>query len=211
MKTFGSVHHDLTTLFEEGVLGGLPDSELLERFIVRRDEAAFETLVHRHGPLVWRICSLILRHHHNAEDAFQATFLILARKAQTITPREMLLNWLYGVARQTAPKAKYLAAKREARERHVAELPEPEAVLPSIDLDLHDVLDQELSRLPAYYRTPIILCHLEGKGQKEAAIQLGWPVGTFSARLSRARRLLATRLSRRGLNFSDASLAMPAP
>lgn len=104
MKTFGLAHHDLTTLFEEGVLGGLPDSELLERFIVRRDEAAFETLVHRHGPLVWRICSLILRHHHNAEDAFQATFLILARKAQTITPREMLLNWLYGVARQTAPR-----------------------------------------------------------------------------------------------------------
>ena len=207
MKTLGLAHHDLTTLFEAGVLGGLPDSELLERFIARRDEAAFEALVRRHGPMVWRVCRNILKDHHDAEDAFQATFLILARKAQTIVPREMLLNWLYGVARQTAAKAKYMAAKREARERHLTDPPEPAVVPQSIDIDLHEILEQELSRLPAYYRTPVILCHLEGKGHKEAAIQLGWPVGTLSARLSRARKILASRMSRHGLAPSVGSLA----
>jgi len=208
MKTLGLAHHELTTLFEVGVSGGLPDSELLERFIRVRDEAAFEVLVRRHGPLVWQVCRLILRDHHDAEDAFQATFLILARKAATIMPREMLVNWLYGVARQTAAKARHVAAKRRLRERHVTTLPEPAAVPQPSKIDLHDLLDQELSRLPVYYRTPIILCHLEGKGHKEAATQLGWPVGTLSARLSRARRILARRMSRRGLDLSAGSLAV---
>jgi RNA polymerase sigma factor (sigma-70 family) len=208
MKTSGLAHRDLSTLFEAGLTGGLLDAELLERFAIRRDEAAFEALVRRHGPLVWRVCRLILRHHHDAEDAFQATFLILARKAPTIVPREMLPNWLYGVARQTAIKAKHMAARRETRERRMTELPQPEALPQPIEIDLHEVLDQELSQLPARYRTPIILCHLEGKGHKEAATQLGWPVGTLSARLSRARRILASRLSRRGFTLSAGSLAV---
>jgi RNA polymerase sigma factor (sigma-70 family) len=208
MKTSGLAHRDLSTLFEAGLTGGLLDAELLERFAIRRDEAAFEALVRRHGPLVWRVCRLILRHHHDAEDAFQATFLILARKAPTIMPREMVPNWLYGVARQTAIKAKHMAARRETRERRMTELPQPEALQQPIEIDLHEVLDQELSQLPARYRTPIILCHLEGKGHKEAALQLGWPVGTLSARLSRARRILASRLSRRGFTLSAGSLAV---
>jgi RNA polymerase sigma-70 factor (ECF subfamily) len=180
----------------------------LERFIARHDGAAFEALVRRHGPLVWRVCRGILRNHHDAEDAFQATFLVLARNAPTIMPRGMLLNWLYGVARQTATKAKHVAVKRGVREHHVMVLPELEADPQPIGNDLHDALDEELSRLPAAYRAPIILCHLEGKAHQEAATQLGWPVGTLSGRLSRARRMLAERLSRRGFILPSGSLAV---
>ena len=208
MKTSGRAHRDLNNLFELGVISGLQDSELLERFIVRRDEAAFEALVRRHSPLVWGVCRRILRDHHDAEDAFQATFLVFARRAPVITPREMLSNWLYGVARQTASKAQQRSARRRSRERPFAEDHEYEAVSQQIEDSLHAVLDQELSRLPAAYRTPIILCHLEGKGHKEAAEQLGWPVGTLSGRLSRARRMLAKRLARGGFAVSAGRFAM---
>jgi RNA polymerase sigma factor (sigma-70 family) len=210
MKAFGAgvAPHDLQALFEDGSVGSLPDGPLLDRFIARRDELAFEALVRRHGPLVWGVCRRILRDHHDAEDAFQATFLVLARKAATIRPREMLPNWLYGVARQTAAKARLMAARRRARERLGTEWPEPETTTRPIVDDRLEALEQELGRLPASYRAPIILCHLEGKGHQEAAEELGWPVGTLSGRLSRARGMLAKRLSRRGLALSAGSLVL---
>jgi RNA polymerase sigma factor (sigma-70 family) len=197
---------ELSTLFEVGATGRLSDGELLERFVSRRDEAAFEAIVRRHGPLVWGACRRILRGHHDAEDAFQATFIVLARRADSITPREMLPNWLYGVARQSAGKARALLRQREQRERQVTRQPEPAVASSSFENELRDVIDVELSRLPAAYRASIVLCHLEGKGHQEAAEQLGWPVGTLSGRLSRARTMLAKRLSRRGVVLSTVAL-----
>ncbi|HLN28182.1 MAG TPA: sigma-70 family RNA polymerase sigma factor [Gemmataceae bacterium] len=185
------------------------DGQLLTGFIERRDEVAFDALVRRHGPMVLGVCQRILRNEHDAEDAFQATFLVLVRKAASVVPREMVGNWLYGVAHNTALKAKAVGMKRRGRERQMAELPEPGSVRQSQDLwdELKPVLDQELSRLPDKYRVPIVLCDLEGKSHQEAAKQLGWPQGTLSGRLSRARALLAKRLTRHGPALSVGSLA----
>src|SRR5947208_13268672 len=125
---------------------GLSDGQLLERFIHRREEAAFETLVRRHGPMVLGVCRRVLGNAHDADDAFQATFLVLVRKAASVVPRERVGNWLYGVAYHTALKARGMAARRGTRERQVAELPEPEAAAPDPSGDLRPLLDQELSR-----------------------------------------------------------------
>ncbi len=199
---------DLRTLFGAGTLGVLSDGQLLDRFIARRDEPAFEALVLRHSPMVWGVCRRVLRNHHDAEDAFQATFLVLARKASSVLPREMVANWLYGVACQTALKARTVTARRHAREKQVMEMPEPEAVVHAERDELIPLLDQELSRLPDKYRMPIVLCDLEGKTHRDAAFQLGWPIGTLSGRLSRARGLLRkSRPERRGLILPAGSLA----
>ncbi len=187
--------------------GGLADGQLLERFITGRDETAFAALVRRHGPMVFGVCRRVLRHEQDAEDAFQATFLVLARKAASVTPRGMVANWLYGVAHKTALKAAARAARRKARERQVAEMPEPAAEEQDLWRDLQPLLDQELSRLPDKYRVAIVLCDLEGKTRKEAARQLGIPEGTLSGRLTRGRPLLAGRLARRGLVVSGGALA----
>jgi RNA polymerase sigma-70 factor (ECF subfamily) len=199
---------DLQTLFSVGTLGGLPDGKLLERFAAHREEATFEALVRRHGPMVWGVCRRILRDHHNAEDAFQATFLVLARKGHSIAHRELVANWLYGVAYQTALKARSMRARRRIREAQVTEMPEPDAVSQDHRDDLIEWLDRELSRLPDKYRIPIVLCELEGKTHREAAERLGWPIGTVSGRLSRAKAMLARRLSRRGMSISAGSLAV---
>src|SRR5260370_28728889 len=156
---------------------GLTDGELMECCRGRRKEAAFEALVRRPGPMVLGVCRRVLRNHHDSEDAFQATFLVLARKAASVVPREMVGNWLYGVAHRTALKAKGATAKKRLRERQVIELPEPEAPKTDTWPELQLLLDQELSRLPDKFRVPIILCGLEGKTEKEAARQLGWPQG----------------------------------
>src|SRR5579871_3855392 len=116
---------DLQALFSVGTFGGLPDGRLLERFAAHREEAAFESLIHRHGPMVWGVCRRILRDHHDAEDAFQATFLVLARKGHSIAHRELVANWLYGVAYQTARKARATRARRAKREGQVTDMPEP--------------------------------------------------------------------------------------
>jgi RNA polymerase sigma factor (sigma-70 family) len=184
---------------------GLTDDHLIACFIEHKDEDAFAALVRRHGPLVWGVCRRHLN-HHDAEDAFQATFLVLARKVGSIVSRPMVANWLYGVARTTAVRAKVLAAKRRAKERQVAELPEPEAVLQEPD-PRRELLDQELSRLPDKYRAPIVLCDLEDRSIKEAARQLGWPLGTVAGRLARGRKLLAKRIASRGVVLSAGSLA----
>lgn len=199
---------DLQTLFEVGSLGGLSDGQLLDRFVDRREEAVFEAIIHRHGSMVWGVCRRVLRDHHDAEDAFQATFLVLARKASSVLPREKLENWLYGVAYQTSRKARAMRSRRREREGQVSDMPEPMAVQDDRRDDLAECLDRELSSLPEKYRILIILCDLEGRTHGEAASQLGVPVGTVSSRLSRGRARLARRLSRPGMTFSDGSLAV---
>jgi len=185
----------------------LTDGQLLTLFIEQRDETAFEALVRRHGPMVMGVCRRILRNPHDAEDAFQAAFLVLVRKAASVVPREMVANWLYGVARMTAHRGNALTAKRRKRETQVSEMPEPAAVTPDVWNDLRPLLDQELGGLPDKYRVAIFLCDLEGKSHKEAARQLGWPQGTLSGRLVRARKLLARRLAKHGLATSGGVLA----
>src|SRR6516225_4613435 len=149
-----------------GCQADLTDGQLLENYLSRRDEAAVAALVRRHGPMVWGVCRRIARNHHDAEDAFQATFLVLVKKAASVRPRAMVGNWLYGVARQTALKARATAAKRRARARQVADMPEPAASEQDLGSDWLAALDQELSRLPAMYRVAIVLCDLEGKTRK---------------------------------------------
>jgi RNA polymerase sigma factor (sigma-70 family) len=183
------------------------DQQLLEDYISRRDSAAIAALVQRHAPVVWGVCRRVLNDYHDAEDAFQATFLVLFRKASTIASRELLANWLYGVAHQTALKARATAARRKGRERQVIIMPEHETVVQDNWSDLQPLLDQELSRLPEKYRVVIVLCDLEGKTRKEAALQLGCPEGTVGGRLARARTMLAKRLTRHGLAISGGALA----
>jgi RNA polymerase sigma factor (sigma-70 family) len=190
----------------------LTDGQLLDAFVSRRDETAVAALVRRHGPMVWGVCRRILRNDHDAEDAFQATFLVLVRKATSIWPREMVGNWLYGVAHRTALKAKAMAAKRQAREKHVSDMPEPAApARPDLWHELQPQLDQELSRLPDKYRIAIILCDLEGKVRKQVASQLQIPEGTLSSRLTTARTMLARRLAPHGLTVTGAALAVVLP
>jgi RNA polymerase sigma factor (sigma-70 family) len=193
-----------------GGAGDPTDGQLLERFTARHDEAAFAALVQRHGPMVLGVCQRVLRNPHDAEDAFQATFLVLVRKARTLRRPESLGNWLYGVAYRTAAHARTEAAKRRACERQVAEMPvetTPEVVW----RDLRPVLDGEVNRLPDKYRVPFVLCYLEGKTNEEAARCLGCPGGTIASRLARARERLRARLARRGLALSAGLFATVLP
>ena len=185
---------------------GLTDGQLLTDYLSRRDEAAFTALVRRHGPMVWGVCRRLLN-HHDAEDAFQATFLVLVRKAASIMPRERVANWLYGVAHQTALQASRTAARRRAREKQVTAMPEPAVTDQDLWRDLQPLLDREVSRLPDAYREVVVLCDLEGKTRKEASQQLGLPEGTVGSRLARARTLLAKRLARNGLAVGGGALA----
>jgi RNA polymerase sigma factor (sigma-70 family) len=186
---------------------GLTDGELLECYVRSREEAAFAALVQRHGPMVWGVCRRILASHHDAEDAFQATFLVLVRKAASVVPRAMLANWLYGVAHQTALKARSTAARRRTREKQVTAMPEPAPQQQKLCDDLQPLLDQELSRLPDKYRAVLVLCDLGGRTRKEAARHFGLPEGTVATRLATARAMLARRLARHGLTVSGAALA----
>jgi RNA polymerase sigma factor (sigma-70 family) len=185
---------------------GRTDGELLAAFIDRKDGAAFAAVVRRHGRMVFGVCRRVVGNHHDAEDAFQATFLVLARKAASVRPREQLANWLHGVAFRTALKAIAMTAKRRGREKQV-DAPEPEAPQQDQWRDLQPLLDQELHGLPENYRLPILLCDLEGKTIQEAARQLDWPQGTLAGRLSRGRKLLAQRLANRGVALSAGALA----
>src|SRR5882672_9069529 len=185
---------------------GPTDGELVQAYVCRRDEAAFERLVHRHGPMVLGVCRRVLRNDADAEDAFQAAFLVLVRKAATIRPRGMVGNWLYGVAHSTALKARAMSTKRLAKEREAAARPKPEVAADTWQ-HLQTLLDQELKALPDKYRAAIVLCDLEGKSIKEAARQLGCPPGTVGTRLARGRGMLARRLARRGLTLSGAIIA----
>ena len=181
---------------------GLTDADLWERYVLRQDEAAFETLVRKHGPMVLGICRRLLRHEQDAEDAFQATFLVLVRKAASLRSPAAIACWLHGVACRTALEARSLAAQRRARE---AALPPRTETPEGPRDDLGPVLDQELGSLAEKYRVAVVLCDLEGKTRKEAARQLGWAEGTVASRLARGRDLLARRLTRRG--FAGAVVA----
>jgi RNA polymerase sigma factor (sigma-70 family) len=191
--------------------GGLPDRDLLERFVACGDGTAFEAIIRRHGSMVLGVCRRVLGHAQDAEDAFQATFLLLFRRAARLGRPELLGNWLYGVAYRVALDARRSACRRRAREVQVQELPEREAPLQKTDRDVSAVLDRELSRLPEKYRTALVVCDLEGRPRSEAARHLGWPEGTVAGRLARARRLLARRLSGRGVTLATAVLRADVP
>jgi RNA polymerase sigma factor (sigma-70 family) len=201
-----AIQHLRRTVFLRGG-AELTDGQLLECYLSRQDEAALAVLLRRHGPMVWGVCRRIVGNYHDAEDAFQATFLVFVRKATSLASPELLANWLYGVAYQTALTARATAARRRTRERQVTEMPEPAMVQQDLWHELQPLLDQELSRLPDKYRIPIVLCDLEGKTRKEAARQLGCPEGTVAGRLARARVMLAKRLARHGVLFSGGALA----
>ena len=188
----------------------ISDGQLLEMFRVRRNEAAFEAIVHRHGPMVLAVCHRILGNHHDAEDAFQATFLVLARKSASIGPREMAASWLYEVAVRTAQKARTQAVRIRIRERRAVMPMDSRTAAHESEVDMRESLDRELARLPEKYRTPIVLCELEGMSHKEAARELRWPEGTVSVRLMRAKKLLSQRLARQGLGTTAGTIAILA-
>jgi RNA polymerase sigma factor (sigma-70 family) len=182
----------------------LTDAELLQRFVTLRDEAAFAALLRRHGRLVLAVCRRVLAHEQDAEDAFQATFLTLVRRAGSIRRTEAIGSWLYRVAYRIAQRARTVTARRSAVEQHIGPAPRP-APAPACDVSLRElqqVLDDELHRLPEKLRAPFVLCCLDGKSRSEAARELGWKAGTVAGRLAQAREKLQRRLTRRGIALS---------
>ena len=193
------VQRHLQTLFNEGAVGALTDAELLDRFISRRGEAAeaaFATLVERHAPMVLATCRQLLGNVHDAQDASQAAFLVLARKARSIRTGQAIGGWLHAVAVRIASKARVAAARRRAHERRGAEMAVHHADEPD-QSDRWAELHAQIDRLPDRFRLPIVLCYLEGLTHAQAAHQLGWPVGTVESRLARARERLRERLAGR--------------
>jgi RNA polymerase sigma factor (sigma-70 family) len=187
-------------------LAGLSDAELVGRFAACRDEAAFTALVGRYGRVVFGVCRRVLRHEQDAEDAFQATFLVLARNAASVRRAGAVGNWLYGVAYNVARKAKAMRHRREVKEQEAATRPRPDAPegMPS---DVLEILDGELHALPDKYRASVVLCDFRGLTIREAAAEAGCPPKTLGTRLSRGRALLARRLTRRGVAISAGGLA----
>lgn len=177
----------------------LTDCQLLERFTEHEDQGAFGVLVRRHGALVLSVCWRLLRHAQDAEDAFQATFLVLARKSGSVNWRESVAGWLHEVACRVAAEARGKTIRRKTRETLMETIPDVPFIPPAHDGELSAVLDEELRRLPEQYRLPLVLCCLEGRTREEAAAQLGWTPGMVKGRLERGRRLLARRLARRGV------------
>ena len=217
----GGRRRDLDRSIGAGSVAGLGDAELLDDFVTRGGdaaEAAFEAIILKHGPMVFGVCRSVLSHPADAEDAFQATFLVLVRKAGSVRVAGSLGPWLYGVARRVARRARSNAQRADGRVGMREEVVEP----PNLDRrEIQEVVAEEVDRLPATYRAAVILCHFEGLSHGEAAEHLGWPVGTLSGRLSRARDLLRARLTRRGLShpatmlasypLTDLARAVPAP
>ena len=213
----GVLMQQLGRLFLQGSMIGSSEGELLDRFVRGRDESAFEALVARHGPMVLSVCRQLLRDPNDVDDAFQATFLVLVRKAGTLRRCDLLGNWLYGVAYRVALRARSLSARRSARfgTKRGSTACRARIAMGSSD-PISDALTksectpwlhQEVSYLPEKYRTPIVLCYFEGLTHDEAASRLGWPLGTVKGRLSRARDLLRRRLIRRGVTLPAAALA----
>ncbi len=180
---------------------GITDRQFLDSFSTNRDEAAFSALVSRHGPMVLRVCRRVLQHEQDAEDAFQAVFLVLAQQSASIRKREALAEWLHGVSYRTAMKAKRTAARRRKHEASLQTLTPATITKPSWD-DVQSALDEEIQRLPQTFRAAFVLCILEGKTGPQAARELEIPEGTVSSRVCRARQLLRGRLSRRGIELS---------
>jgi RNA polymerase sigma factor (sigma-70 family) len=199
-------------LFQAGALGDLTDGQLLERFMTSRRESAepaFTALVERHGSMVWGVCCRVLPDSHQAEDAFQATFLVLAQQARTVRRRDSVASWLYGVAHRVASGLRSAAARRKKHEEKYAlrnrRNSQPD---PAETGEIARLLGEELNRLPERLRAPLLLCDLEDATHEQAAARLGWPVGTVKSRLSRGRERLKSRLIRRGLAPSLALAAL---
>jgi RNA polymerase sigma factor (sigma-70 family) len=217
-----SVLHHLRKMIHTEQFEEASDAELLRRFRAQRDEEAFVALLKRHGQMVLRVCRRIGAREQDAEDVFQATFLVLARKADAIRNPTSVASWLHGVAHRLALEAKRQGARRRARERRAATITK---VAPGTRVaweDLQALLDEALRQVPQRYRAPLLLCYLEGKTQEEAARQLGCPLGTVRSRIARGRERLKAVLERRGLRLSatalaaalaasDASAAVPPP
>ncbi len=192
-EPLGTVLHYIRQMASAPANQELTDKELLESFVACRDEGAFGALVQRHGALVWGVCRRVLRQDQDAEDAFQATFLVLARKAGRVRWQADVGNWLYAVAMRTAIKAKSGASRRCGREGPLQDMPATEMNAESAWLEIKPILDEELNRLPLKYRAPVVLHYFEGKTYAQAAQALGWPAGTVSTRLAQARHLLRGR------------------
>ncbi len=198
----------LRTLAARQAVGSLSDQQLLERFRLEHSEASFAVLVQRHGPMVLSVCRRVLHHAQDVEDAFQATFLVLAKKATTLRQPPLLSGWLHGVAYHVALRLKAKAQRRTVHE-HRIDPPPPRNAMDDITWrELRSVLDEELGKLSEKYRAPLVLCYLEARTQDEAARHLGWSKNTFNRRLNQARQLLARRLTRRGLSL-PAVLTVP--
>jgi RNA polymerase sigma factor (sigma-70 family) len=200
----------LNTLFRFGVVGDLSDGQLVQRFLTARDGAdqvAFTALVERHGPMVFGVCREVLGNAHDAQDAFQATFLVLARRAGSVRNADSLASWLHGVALRVAMRAKAMAARRRVYERRGAAIKAVELKRRGAAPEWWPELHEEIARLPERYREPVVLYYLEGLTTEDAALRIGCPHGTILSRLSRARERLRRRLDRRGLALSVAFLA----
>jgi RNA polymerase sigma factor (sigma-70 family) len=184
-------------------LSALSDHDLVDRFLASQDEAAFQAILHRHGLMVFRVCRRALSREQDAEDAFQATFLVLARQARSIREQSSLASWLHGVAYRVALKTRSASARRREREMPTEEPDQRPALTDEVSWkELRSLLDEELARLPEKYRAPLVLCYLEGLTQDEAAQALGWAKITCRRNLERARELLGSRLARRGVTLS---------
>jgi RNA polymerase sigma factor (sigma-70 family) len=194
-------------LVDQESWNGATDVQLLHAFATGRREGAFAALLRRHGPLVLSVCRRLLRHEHDAEDVFQATFLLLARKAKSIRKRASVGSWLCGVARRLALRAKDQNARRQTHEQQAARLGEPPPKREAVWGELQEALDEALRSLPEKYRSVLLLCYLEDRTQEEAAAQVGCPLGTVRSRLYQGRKLLRQRLARRGFTPSAGGLA----
>jgi RNA polymerase sigma factor (sigma-70 family) len=199
---------DLGRIFRGETVAGLSEWQLLERYLDCRDETAFEALVSRHGPMVLGVCRRMLADRTDVEDAFQATFLVLVRRARHLGPRDAIGPWLYGVATRVAMRSRSEAARRRRFQPLTSEVAVVADDRSSANREIGEILDQELGRLPSKYRSPIVLCYLEGQTHEEAARQLKWPIGTVKGRLARARDLLQSRLVRRGLTPAVGALSL---
>src|SRR5262249_24758934 len=210
-----SVARQIESLFGGGSVTGLTDRQLIERFVAGRDalaaEAAFAALVARHGPMVLGVCRQLRGDHQHAEDAFQAAFLVLTRRARSVRDPDLLGNWLYGVALRTARKARARLARTRKGERDgAAQRPEAVAADPAdralIERERAEALHAEIDRLPESSRRPVVLCYLEGLSLAEAAARLRCPAGTVHSRLDRAKEKLRRGLLRRGIVLSTTAL-----
>jgi RNA polymerase sigma factor (sigma-70 family) len=209
IETLGAALRQIDRLFTNGAVTGFSDAQLLERFVTDHDEVAFETLLARHGPMVLSVCRGILNDPNDAEDAFQATFLILVKKAGTFRGPVALAGWLYLVAHRVAIRANAAARRRRVHERQAAEMTGvTKATGPAVEDELLRALHEEIARLPEKYRLPILLCDLEGLSQGQAARQLNWSERTLRRRLAEARDRLKGRLARRGLTPDGAILSV---
>lgn len=205
-QQFGVFLRRLRHALDSPAADGASDGALLERYAHRQEEAAFAELLERHGPMILGVCRRYLGNSPDADDAFQATFLVLVRKAGSIAKSESIGSWLYGVAYRIALRAKTNADQRHSQQRQVEDMASRAESSNLRNPDLRPILDEEVQKLPAKYRQAVVLCYLEGRTTEQAAQQIGCPFGTVSSRLARARDLLRTRLTRRGLTVASAAV-----